>query len=173
MSGEAAATAPRGRWSGLVLALLISALGFVVILDGAALRGDQGYARVGPAVFPYAIGVGLVGIGALLALTALAGRFVVDWTGPLEPGHAPRAARLRQLGRAALALAGLLLHILLLEPAGFVIASTILFGCTATAFGAPAPRAFAIGLALAGAIFLAFGVLLGLGLPAGRIWSGG
>lgn len=173
MSAEAAAAAARGRWSGLVLALLISALGFVVILDGAALRADQGYARVGPAVFPYAIGVGLVGIGALLALSALAGRFLVDWTGPPEPGLAPRGARLRQLGRAALALSGLLLHILLLQPAGFVIASTILFGCTATAFGAAAPRAFAYGLALAAAIFLAFGVLLGLGLPAGRIWGSG
>jgi putative tricarboxylic transport membrane protein len=173
VSEGAAAPGASGRWSGLALSLLVAGLGLAVILDGAGLRGDQGYARVGPAVFPYAVGIGLIAIGGLLAVSALAGRFLVDWTGPPEAGQAPRAAAMRQLGRAALALAGLLLNVVLLQPAGFVVAATILFGCTATAFGAPVPRAFGYGLALAGAIYLAFGVLLGLDLPAGRYWSGG
>lgn len=173
MSDEAAAARQPGRWSGLVLAALIAALGVAVMLDGAGLRGDQGYARVGPAVFPYAVGVGLVVIAALLALAALAGRFGVDWIGAPEEGLAPRAAMLRQLGRVALAIAGLALNVLLLQPAGFVVAATLLFGCTATAFGAPVLRAFGIGLALAAAIYLVFAVALGLALPAGRIWTGG
>jgi putative tricarboxylic transport membrane protein len=57
---------------------------------------------------------------------------------------------------------------LLMRPAGFVIASAVLFVAVTYAFGSRRPVLnAAVGLALCAATYVAFTFGLGLGLPAG------
>jgi putative tricarboxylic transport membrane protein len=62
----------------------------------------------------------------------------------------------------------LLAYLLLIEPAGFILASTLLFAGAAFAMGSRRPaRDVPIGLVLATVLFLGFTRGLGLDLPAG------
>jgi len=70
----------------------------------------------------------------------------------------------------ALVAAGLALNLLLLEPAGFPVASAVLFWCTARAFDARHPvRDAAFALTVSLAAYLLFSRLLQLQLPAGPL----
>ena len=114
---------------------------------------DGGIAsRLAEWVFP-----GLVLIGA-----AIVGLLIVfgDRTRTAAPGP----------GGAAVArvVAGLAAFVLLLGPAGFVAAGTILYACTASAFGGRRLLRDAIaGLALCAAVYVVFTHSLGVALPAG------
>ncbi|MGH2614818.1 MAG: tripartite tricarboxylate transporter TctB family protein, partial [Thermomicrobiales bacterium] len=69
------------------------------------------------------------------------------------------------IGLLALAL---IAYLLLIEPAGFVIASAVLFVWAAYAMGSRRPvRDIIIGILLATALYLLFNRGLGLNLPAG------
>jgi putative tricarboxylic transport membrane protein len=72
---------------------------------------------------------------------------------------------LAALGVLALALAT---DLLLIDSAGFVIASTLLFALVARGFGSRRPaRDATVGLALAALVYAAFTHGLGIALPAG------
>ena len=69
-------------------------------------------------------------------------------------------------------LLGLLLNITLIEYAGFILSSTLLFLCTARAFGSEQPaRDAAIGFALAFVAYVGFDRLLGYKIGSGLIES--
>lgn len=76
--------------------------------------------------------------------------------------------------RITLLAVGVALDILLLEPAGFIVASAALFWFTARAFGSQRPiRDAIVAIGLSAASFLVFARGLGLSLPAGplaRFW---
>ncbi|HXF55878.1 MAG TPA: tripartite tricarboxylate transporter TctB family protein [Hyphomicrobiaceae bacterium] len=155
----------------MVLGLAFAALGVFVVIQGGAVAGAQTYARVGPEVFPRAVGVGLALIGLLLTLDALRRRWRVEWAAPLALPASPQDT-LRLMGRVALMAVGLALSVLLMRPLGFVVATTTLFLCVTVAFGSRSVlRDFAIALAFTATVFLAFTLGLGLYLPAGRLWS--
>ncbi len=145
----------------LLLSVALIALGSGVILGTGGIAETQGYAQVGPRLFPYLIGAGLTLCGAVLAWHALAG----GWRNvPLDrEGHdAP--------DRTAFAIvsAGVLLHMLVIGWAGFIIASTLLFVLVARGFGSRRlARDALVAALLAVAVFIVFTLALGLGLPAG------
>jgi putative tricarboxylic transport membrane protein len=67
-------------------------------------------------------------------------------------------------------LAGLALNVALIGTAGFVIASTVLFVCTARAFASRSPlRDAGIGFALALAVYVGFDRVLGYKIGTGLI----
>jgi len=120
-------------------------------------------ARTGARVFPVLIGAGLAVIGVALFLD---GRRRHRSAAPrsetldaLRSGNWPAVAYL-SLGAA--------LDLVLLGPAGFVVASTVLFWCAARAFGSPRwLRDLAVGFALSLAAYVTFTRGLALSLPAG------
>ena len=137
-----------------VLALVLVALGAWIAVETARLPVVATYARIGPKLFPWLVagGLGLTGLALLYEA----------WR-----SEVPRLRRL-EWQPLALVSAGLVAQMLLLEPAGFVLASAVLFVTVAMAFGNfRVVLNGAIGLALSLAVYVAFTRGLGLHLPAG------
>lgn len=134
------------------------------------LRGVDGgtpAGRVGEWVFPVVVLTACAVVFLLLALRrASAGglerfRFVRGIRLQPDAGRSP--GRHEPVLRVA---AGLLLFVAFLNPAGFVVAGTALFVCTASAFGSRAwLRDGALGLAFCAATYLVFVHGLGVTLP--------
>jgi putative tricarboxylic transport membrane protein len=111
---------------------------------------------MGPAVFPWAIaiGLGLLGLGNLAA--ALRGRAAAAETVMLTP--------------ALWVVAGLAGQIILLPYAGFSVATGVLFGLTARGFGrGPLWLTIPVGVVLSFVVYLIFVKGLQLSLPGGPI----
>lgn len=145
-------------------------LGFAAVVGFATAAIPQSaYAKIGPAVVPWAITAGLVFFGALLLLQAFRG----GWEH--ESGT---ALDLRSLAWLS---AGLILNLVLIDGVslggttiiprvGFIIASTLMFLCTARAFGSGKPlRDGAIGFALAIIAYIGFDRVLGYQIGSGLI----
>ncbi len=125
------------------------------------LRGTSS-ARAGEWVFPF-----LVLGGAALVMIVL----IVKGRGPAKAGHyvrhsdepAAQRANRSPVVRAAL---GLVAFVALLNLAGFVAAGTVLFVCTASAFGSRRwLRDALVGLALCATVYITFTNGLGVRLP--------
>jgi putative tricarboxylic transport membrane protein len=119
------------------------------------------YARVGPTLFPYAIGVGLVLLGIALVLEAI---FAASPTEPAEP--------LPEIDFPAVGwvIAGAVICIATIDTAGFVISSTLQYVATARGFGSRRPlRDLGIGLAVTLTAFFGFARLLGVNIGAGLL----
>jgi putative tricarboxylic transport membrane protein len=141
-----------------VLAAFVLLLGLFVAIETATLRSGPGYAAIGPKLFPALVAAGLLLVGGALLYEARAGAVAQ-----------PAGFRL-DLPPALMVTAGLVLQMVLMRPAGFVIASAVLFVAVTYAFGSRrlALNA-AIGLVLCSATYLAFTRGLGLVLPAGAL----
>jgi putative tricarboxylic transport membrane protein len=148
------ATPRRPDGAAFVIAGLLAGLGGLLIWDGARIPVKTGYAGVGSGDVPQVIGACLIG---LALWTAIAG-----YRGVFEPR--PR----QHLPPLFWIIAGLSLQLILLNIAGFSVASGVLFACTAAAFGKrQLLTTLPIGIALAGLVYLVFDGLLRLNLPAG------
>ncbi|MGH6643762.1 MAG: tripartite tricarboxylate transporter TctB family protein [Bradyrhizobium sp.] len=147
------------------MSLALVALGSYVIYETQNIAETQGFAQVGPRLFPYIIGVGTTICGAVLGWQALSG----GWRNvPLDQeGHDnPDWIAFFIIS------AGIVLHMVLIGWAGFIIASTLLFVLIARGFGSQRPlRDLLLGAALSGAAFAVFTLGLGLKLPAGPFGS--
>jgi len=145
-------------------------IGFAVVVAYATAAIPQStYAKIGPAVVPWAITAGLFVLGILLTLEGLRGGWwhdeatQLDWRGILWLG------------------AGLLSNLVLIDgvefggkqlvPAfGFILSSTLLFACTARAFGSPNfLRDGAIGFTLALVAYVGFDRVLGYQIGSGLV----
>ena len=149
---------PKGH---LAVAAGVLALGAFVLAGAWDLPAGGGYAQVGPGVVPRIVGGGLVLLGALLLREALTGGFRgVDEEAEV---HLPMDwAAFAWLG------GGILAYGFLVERAGFLIASTLLFIAVARGFASRRWVLNAIvGAAVAGFIFAVFNYGLGLQLPPG------
>ena len=139
----------------------VLAIGALVLGGSFFLPTGGGYAQVGPGVVPRIVGAGLIVIGAMLLREAFTGGF---------RGVDEEAERKLPLDWPAFAWvsAGIVAYGLLVEPAGFVIASTLLFVLVARGFASRRwlPNAV-IGVILAAVVFAIFNYGLGLTLPAG------
>lgn len=147
------------------IAVGIVVLGVAMAVGTLAIPASGGYERIGPAAYPWAISLALVIIGAILLRDAFRS------TAPaISAGSDFDRIALRPFAFVSL---GLLLHLLLIERAGFVLASATLFFCTARALGA---RHWivtaAVAVALSTAVYFAFAVGLNLDLPAGTLLEG-
>jgi putative tricarboxylic transport membrane protein len=119
--------------------------------SSATLTGEN---EIEEMVFPGIVGAGLLVSGGLL----LARR----GSEPRALGN-PRALGLVSLGAVA--------DVVLLEPAGFIVASSVLFVCTARGFGSRRwARDAILGLAFSTGAYLLFTRALSLSLPAGRLF---
>ena len=148
----------------LLISLGLIALGTFVFWETRSIAENQGYAQIGPRLFPYIIGCGLTLFGAVLAWQAMAG----GWRNvPLDAAH-------ERPDRAAFAIitVGVLLHMAIIGWAGFVIASTALFVLVARGFGSRRiVRDAIIAVVLSIVVYLIFTLALGLSLPKGPFGS--
>ncbi len=152
------------RFGETLLALAAVVFGLLVIWQTTLIRLTPAYSKVGPRVIPYIVGAGLVLVGIWLAFEALTGRAMVG-SSDSEDADPTLPTDWRTVGLLALALVA---YLLLIERAGFIIASAVLFVWAAIAMGSRRfARDIVIGVVLATVLFLIFKRGLGLDLPAG------
>jgi putative tricarboxylic transport membrane protein len=145
----------RSSLAGLLIGLGLVAIAAVIAVDAMHMRVPPIHAKVGPRVFPYVVAAGLAVSGAVIVWQAWRQRFTVE-------------AYETDWGAVAIIAAGLILHMNILKPWGFVPAAAILFMAVAFAFGSRRYlRDAVVALGLALAAYLAFTRLLGLQLPGG------
>jgi putative tricarboxylic transport membrane protein len=156
-SGDPSASAAANRRPGEILvALGVFALGLFYLFGARSITVLPSYARIGPRFFPYIVGAGLVIAGVLLLIDARRGRSSI-------------IRDVRENWRAAGWIAiGLVLNVGLMEWAGYIPATTLLFFFAARGLGSRNYFAGAlIGLTLSVVTYLAFTRLLDLKLPPG------
>ena len=139
----------------------VVAIGALILWGAMELPTAGGYAQVGPGVVPRVVGWLIVLLGALLLREAWATGFL----GVDEEAEARMPMEWNAFGWVT---AGILGYGLLIEHAGFILASTILFVLVARGFKS---RRWllnaATGVVLAAIVFAIFNYGLGLTLPAG------
>ena len=145
--------------AGLAIGLGLIALASVIGFETMQMQVPPSYARVGPHIFPYIIAIGMALTGAHIAwksyrseddVAEIADAGPTDWKS------------------VAIIAAGLIAHMNLLKPLGFVPAGLILFWCVAFAFGSRRyGRDIIVGLLLALFAYIGFTYGLGLQLPPG------
>lgn len=149
---------PKGQ---VAVALGVLAIGALVFAGSFSLPTGGGYAQVGPAVVPRFVGAGLFVLAVLLLREAFTGGF----RGVDEEAEVHLPMDWAAFGWVS---GGIVTYGLLVERAGFLIASTLLFVAVARGF---ASRRWAlnglVGLLVAAFIFTVFNYGLGLQLPAG------
>jgi len=145
----------------LVVSICVVLLGAALAYGTYQLPEASGYAKVGPRLMPAIVSGGLLVLGLLLFKESLSGGFhgVDESEHGEKPTHWPAFAWIS---------AGLIVNGLLIVPAGFVIAGTLLFVMAARGFDSRAyGRNAAIGLTIAALTYAFFTYGLGLALPAG------
>lgn len=140
----------------LVIAVLLAGLALLIFWKTSQMPAVAQNTAVGPATAPYVI-------SGMLALLAIGHVFTA-----FRHGMPEREAD--HVGPMLWIIGGLVLQMLLLKPLGFSIATGLLFACAARGFGkGPLWMTVPMGIVIALAIYLVFGGLLNLSLPAGRL----
>jgi putative tricarboxylic transport membrane protein len=151
-------------WGELLLSAAVVVFGAVVIWQTFQIRITPAYSMVGPTAVPLIVGAGLVLVGLWLGVEALTGRTTPP-AADAEDVDLSLPTDWRAVGQLALAL---ILYLFLLEPAGLIIASTVLFSGATFAMGSKRPiRDICLGLVFAAALYVIFTAGLGLRLPEG------
>jgi putative tricarboxylic transport membrane protein len=147
----------------ILLSLGVIALGIAFVFGTLAIPvSTSGYSRVGPADFPWGVSIALIVIGGFLLREALSGQ----WVGEGAQSDAPAFT----IVPFAWISVGLILDFLLMESAGFVVASAALFVCTAYGFGARNwLLTTAIAVVLSFLTYVGFSYALDVGLPPGLL----
>jgi putative tricarboxylic transport membrane protein len=151
----------RGPTGQVAVAAGLAAFGVAILWGAFSLPTSGGYAQVGPGVVPRVVGVGILVLAGFLLREALTGGFhdVDEEAEAKLPMHWPAFSWVT---------AGIIGYGVLIEHAGFVLASTLLFVLVARGFGS---RRWALngmtGVILAVAVYAIFNYGLGLTLPAG------
>ncbi len=149
------------------MALGVAALGVCLAVGSTGISLGTGYDRIGPRLFPYVVAMGLVLLGSWLAVAAIRGNRAAHVA---EENDEPDLRMNWQMNWQALGYLGLalLLNLVLLERAGFVISSSVLFWLVARAFHSRSPwRDAAVAVLLSMLVYFAFTRGLGLILPLG------
>ena len=143
--------------AGLAIGLGLVAIASVIGFDTMQMQVPPSYARVGPQIFPYIIAIGLAATGAYIAWKSYRGEDELNEE--IEP---------TDWKSVGIIVAGLIAHMNLLKPLGFVPAGLILFMSVAFAFGSRRfGRDALIGLLVALFAYVGFNYGLGLQLPPG------
>ncbi len=145
--------------AGLAIGLGLVAIASVIGFETMQMQVPPSYARVGPQIFPYIIAIGLAITGAHIAWKSYRGADDIAEIADSEP---------TDWKAVGIIMAGLIAHMNLLKPLGFVPAGLILFWSVAFAFGSRRyGRDVLVGLLLALFAYLGFTHGLGLQLPPG------
>jgi putative tricarboxylic transport membrane protein len=147
--------------AGVLIGLGLLVFAGVIGFDAATMRVPQVHAKVGPRIFPIIISVGLAFAALLTLLKSRSGEFPeaegeTDWTA------------------VGIIAAGLVIHVNILKPLGFIPAGVVLFMAVALGFGSRSyVRDIVVAFAMVTAAYLGFTRFLGLQLPAGILgWFG-
>ncbi|WP_062230654.1 tripartite tricarboxylate transporter TctB family protein [Aureimonas sp. N4] len=139
----------------LAIGIGIGILGLFVGLDARGIGGGN-YARIGPATFPYVIAAVLLALSVWTIVEAWRGEFP-------ERDH-------DEFGPIAWIVGGLAAQLILLNTAGFSIATGLLFAATARAFGKrKLYLSVPLGILMSLGIWVLFSQVLRLSLPAGPL----
>lgn len=150
--------APRGQ---VAVALGVTAIGVAVLAGSFFLPTGGGYAQVGPGMVPRIVGAFALALGLLLLRECFTGGF----RGVDEAAEARLPMDWRSFAWVS---GGIVGYGLVIERAGFVLASTLLFVMVARGFASRRWLGNAIvGLVLAVIVFAVFNYGLGLTLPRG------
>ena len=143
--------------AGLAIGLGLIAIASVMGFDTMQMQVPTSFARVGPQIFPYIIAIGLAITGAHIAWKSYrGGDEVIDEVEPTD---------WKSVG---IIVVGLIAHMNLLKPLGFVPAGLILFMSVAFAFDSRRyGRDAIVGFLLVLFAYLGFTYGLGLQLPPG------
>ncbi|SIQ75840.1 putative tricarboxylic transport membrane protein [Rhizobium sp. RU35A] len=146
----------RPEWAAFGIAAILVAIAAVILVDASRLREVSGYSPVGPGTVPMAIGVILLLLAGWTVIAAIRGDF-------------PERER-QELPPVIWIVGGLAAQMLLLNIAGFSIATGVLFAATAAGFGKRRLWvSLPVGIVLCLVVWLIFAGLLQLSLPAGPI----
>lgn len=146
----------RPDWAALAIAAVLVVLAGTIFMDAARLREVTGYSPVGPATVPHWIAIALL----LLAIWTVIAAFRGDF---------PERDR-QEIKPVVWVIGGLAAQMLLLNTAGFSIATGVLFAATAAAFGKRKIWiSLPVGIILCLVVWLIFAGLLQLSLPAGPL----
>ncbi len=138
---------------GIALASIL--FGLFLLADSFTIKLGSGYDHIGPRFFPFVISTGLLVTGILMLLEVLS-------------GTSHREAEPVNLSAFGILIFGLVSCLLLLKPAGFIIACSIQFWLIARAFSAGDSLRNAItGVVLSICVYFIFTRGLGLVLPRG------
>jgi putative tricarboxylic transport membrane protein len=117
---------------------------------------------VGPQVVPFAVAGGLALLGIVLLVQNARGTWDTSGDPELTLPIDWRSARWLLLGLA--------LNLSLIADAGFIVASSLLFACTARCFGSANPlKDVALGIVLSATAYFGFSKGLGINIGAGPI----
>lgn len=146
-------------WSDVGVGAGVCLLALVVAWQTSLIPENAIYAKVGPKVVPWLATGLLLAMGAILVWQG--------WRGGWEREETAGAPDYASLGLLVL---GLVLNVALIDVAGFIIASTVLFALTARAFGSRrSVRDVAIGFVLAAVAYVGFDRVLGYRIGSGLI----
>ncbi len=162
MSTEPAAPARRSWRGPRAWGVVLLAIAIAVLAATTTIRSQEGYAATGPRFAPLLVGLLML----VLALLFLARTVVRP---DVELGE--RAAR-EQAGtewtRPVLIVACLIGYALLLEPLGYIVATTLFFLPVARLLGSRSPlRDLLVGFGISVVLFVGFTQFLGVDLPGG------
>ena len=152
--------APRLPIGETVIAIGVLALAVVIFVQTLAVPVSPLYAKVGPTVFPFITAAGLAVLGVMLVVEAVRG----GWQSEEEKETRPDWLALFWVA------AGLVLNVLLIVPAGFTLASIVLFVCVARGFNSKKIlRDASIGAAFALIAYFGFAKTLGINIGSGLV----
>jgi putative tricarboxylic transport membrane protein len=145
-----------------VAAGTVTAVGGLLLWQSMQIRTPAGYSVVGPAFFPIAVSVALIGLGLW---------FVVRTTVLLDTELAEQAAKedvATHWSGTGLLLGVLLAYAFVLEPFGYVLATLIFLPAAARILGSRALiRDVAVAIVVSVSMYFAFTRPLGIRLPGG------
>lgn len=140
----------------LCIAAILVVVAGVMLQDMTRLSGAAGYSQVGPATIPKAIAFALIGLAIWTVIAAFRNDF---------PKREPQEVK-----PVLWIVGGLCAQMLLLNTAGFSVATGVMFALTAYGFGKRKLwLSIPAGIAASYVIWLIFAKLLQLSLPAGPL----
>ena len=140
-------------------------LGIIVLIATNNMLVPPGSGSVGPQVFPTIIGIFIIAVSIILAIEILRGNY--GQPEGTEFGEIKAKTDWKTLSTVA---ASILTYPFLIESAGFVIASTVVFFGVGYAYGArKLIRNLLIALIFSLIVFLTFTEFLNVNLPAGLL----
>lgn len=138
-------------------------LGVIVLIDTKNMLVPPGSGSVGPQVFPTIIGIFIISVALILIIEVLRGNY--GQPEGTEFGEIKGKTDWKTLGTVS---ASILTYPFLIERAGFVIASTVVFFGVGFAYGAKKfSRNFLIALVFSLIVYITFTHFLNVNLPAG------
>ena len=153
----------KGRAGQLGLAAAVLILGILMALGTMQLPEATGYAKVGPRLVPAIVSGGLILLGLMLVKEAW-------FTGFRDVDEEAEFSNPTEWKAFAWISGAMIVNGILMVPAGFIIAGTVMFTMAARGFGSVRwLQNMFVGLLLAGVTYGFFNYGLGLNLPAGLL----